>query len=349
MAQSSSSSLPWKHHSMYSKETLIYLNSRRKGKIHSLRTPFKKINKSSINGFEMNTINVFAGRPSHGKTLIAEQIIREVEKTNPGVVFKTLQFNFEMVGRSSKIRELTSVTNKSYSELCSAEEPLEDDVFNKCLEYLNKTKSKDVDVVDSSKTVEEIAKIIRQYMEYNSSIITVNTPNGPVKKKVYKNTIITLDHTLLVKMKKGQSDKKEMLFDLGEALNIIKKEYPIWIILLSQLNRNITATERNKDGSAANYPTDGDLYGSDAIMQYADNIYIITLPSRRNITFYGPDEFIIEDDTIVAVHIIKSRSGSIGLTFLKADYTHMRLHDMDTPGQRMKTPQNRNANIKVDE
>ncbi len=331
------SKLPWVHHSQYGNETLRYLNERRKGKITSLITPWKKINKSSINGFERNTITVFAGRPANGKTVLADQLAREVFNLNPLLNLKVFQWQFEMLGRSTKIRELSSVTKKSYKELCSADEPIDDEIFRKCQEYIEQNKNRDIDILDVPQTVENLKKIFKQYMEHNSFIEQVKQKNGEIKSvKRYRNTLVTLDHSLLVKCEKGKNDKLEMLYDLGEALTELKKQYPVWFIILSQLNRDVTKPERNKNGQASNFIGESDLFGADALMQHADNVYGITIPYKRYIEYYGAEEFCIKDDTIIAVHIIKSRSGETGITFLKADFSTMSLHDMETPGTKPK-------------
>jgi hypothetical protein len=322
------SKLPWIHQSEHSEKALRYIKARQKGLMSSLKLPWKKLNKSAVNGLEINTVLTIAGRPANGKSLIEGQFARTIQDLNPQLRLRILQLNFEMLGRSNKIRELTSVTKKSYAELLSADEKISNELIQQCEDHFEKTKGKEIDVIDESKTVDEIEKIIRQYMEHHCEIKT--RPNGSKFKK-YRNTVITLDHSLLVKLKKGQTDKKDMLFELGEMLNVLKKEFPIWFIILSQLNRNIAKPERNKDGQASNYPTEEDLYGADALMQFSDYIYIITCPHKRHIKFYGPDNYIIEDDTLIAVHIIKSRNGLIGLTFLKATYSQMRVDDTETP------------------
>lgn len=339
----SSNKLPWVHHSQYGNESLRYLNARRKGAITSLVTPWKKINKSSINGFERNTITVFAGRPANGKTLLADQIVREIFDLNPNLNLKVFQWQFEMLGRSTKIRELTSVVKKSYSDLCSADEPLDRETFKKCVDYFAEKKNKDVDILDVPQTVENLKKIFKQYMEHNSFIVEEKQKDGSVKPvKRYRNTVVTLDHSLLVQCKKGQTDKKDMLYELGEALTELKKQYPVWFIILSQLNRDIMKPERNKNSQASNFVIESDLFGADALMQHADNIYGISIPFKRYLTYYGAEEFIIVDDTILAIHIIKSRSGETGITFLKADFSTMSLHDTETPGQK---PKRSNAKI----
>ena len=57
---------------------------------------------------------MIGGRPGSGKTLIKDQIIRESFALNPHDKFRVLEFQCEMVGRTSAIREFSSVTGKTY-------------------------------------------------------------------------------------------------------------------------------------------------------------------------------------------------------------------------------------------
>ena len=82
------------------------------GDIKSLRTPWPKFNDATTDGIEWNTITVIGGRPASGKTLIVEQIVRESFKLNPAEDFRVLQFKFEMLARSSAIREYSSIIGK---------------------------------------------------------------------------------------------------------------------------------------------------------------------------------------------------------------------------------------------
>ena len=79
---------------------------------------------------ERNTLTVIGGRPGSGKTLIKDQIIRESFDLNPDDDFRVLEFQFEMVGRTSAMREFSSVTGKTYKELCSAGSTISTDVIH---------------------------------------------------------------------------------------------------------------------------------------------------------------------------------------------------------------------------
>ena len=85
-----------------------------------------------------------------------------------------------------------------------------------------------------------------------------------------QKTIITLDHTILVKRAPYQNNRLDMLFELGEFFTQTKRDYPCLFIALSQLNRNIDNPDRAIDGKYGNYILESDIFGSDAMLQHAD-------------------------------------------------------------------------------
>jgi len=113
-------------------EALKYMLDRQSGKEKSIYTPWPKFNDATTDGLEWNTLTVIGGRPGSGKTLIKDQIIRESFDLNPNDDFRVLEFQFEMVGRTSAIREFSSLTGKTYKELCSAGSILHQDTFDRC-------------------------------------------------------------------------------------------------------------------------------------------------------------------------------------------------------------------------
>ena len=95
-------------------DALKYMYARSTGEEKSIYTPWPKFNDAATDGLEWNTLTVIGGRPGSGKTLIKDQIIRESFMLNPNDEFRVLEFQFEMVGRTSAIREFSSITGKTY-------------------------------------------------------------------------------------------------------------------------------------------------------------------------------------------------------------------------------------------
>jgi replicative DNA helicase len=321
----------WANHSQHYKEALSYIFHRYKGDITSVATPWKKVNNATVDGFEFNNVIVLAGRPASGKTLIADQFIQRCFDLNPKLELRVLDFQFEMLGRASKLREFVSASGTTYKQLLSAGgKALTKEVFEKCKRHAESRKELPIDIVDYEVTVVQFEKIVRDYMAHHATI-----ENG---KKIYRNTIIRIDHSVLFAKGPKEKNNQEMISNLGKCLTRLKKEFPILFLVLSQLNRNIDDPSRNKEGTYGNYVLESDIYASDELLQHADYVIGLNRPALRNIHYYGPDEYIIEDDTVLVLHFIKMRNGKLGMAFMRAMYSEMKIVDMETPGQKPKKP-----------
>jgi hypothetical protein len=123
----------------------------------------------------------------------------------------------------------------------------------------------------------------------------------------------------------------DMLYNLGEAITELKRIYPIAFIILSQLNRGIDSPERCEDGKYGNYINESDIFGADAMLMHTDTLIGLNRPAKQKIRFYGPDRYIIQDDSILVMHFLKCRNGDNRLSFFKADGASMTISEIDTP------------------
>ena len=302
------------------KKALYKIKARHNGELKSLKTAWVNFNDAFCDGLEWRTITVVGARPGTGKTLFMEQLVNDVIKMNPDQKFRVLKFQFEMLDETNGIRKLSMNVGSDYNTLMSKGKPIDKGIFQKCVQFYEDTASYDmVDVVYDPCTVEEMCATIHAYMLENK------TDEG------FTNTLVTIDHSALFKVGKGQKDKFEMLYGLGEALTEMKKKFPVAFLVLSQLNRNVETPERAKDGTYGNYILDSDLYGSDALLQHADVVLGINRPYNRKIKFYGPERYIINNPDLLVFHILKSRNGFMGMTFFKLDRVIMRIVEVDPP------------------
>jgi replicative DNA helicase len=300
-------------------EALKYMLARQSGKEKSIQTPWPKFNDAITDGLEWNTLTVIGGRPGSGKTLIKDQIIRESFILNPEEDFRVLEFNFEMVGRTSALREFSSITGKTYKELCSAGSKLNKETFNKCHIYSKDRIKSPVDQITTPMTVNQMRDQVDIYMNEHQ-----------------KKTLITLDHSILVKRAPYQNNRLDMLFELGEFFTQAKRDYPCMFLCLSQLNRNIDNPERATDGKYGNYVLESDIFGSDAMLQHADTLIGLNRPAKQKIRYYGPDRFIIDDEKTLVLHFLKARNGDTRMSFFKAEFERMQISEMDTPPQQQR-------------
>jgi len=316
----------WKSQREGFSDSLKYLKGRMLGSIKSLRTPWVKFNDATTDGIEWHSTTVIGGRPGSGKTLIKDQIIREAFKLNPDENFRVLEFQLEMLARTSAIREYSSILGKSYKYLCSADGMLTEEDLRVCYQYAKQKVELPIDIVEDPVTVNEFREIIIDYMSQNADKET----------KVFTKTIITLDHSLLLKKAPFEKDKYDTLYNLGEAVTELKRRFPIAFIILTQLNRGIDSPERNEDGKYGNYILESDIFGSDALLQHADTLIGINRPGKQKIRFYGPDKYIIDDDKTLVMHFLKCRNGDTRMSFFKAQFEKMSIAEISTPPKQEK-------------
>lgn len=311
---------------------LHYMKGRQDGVITSFKTPWKKMNDVTTDGLEWGSMTVIGGRPGSGKTLIKDQIIREGVRLNCSLdeyeqakfPFRILEFQFEMVGRVSAMREFSSVLKKSYRYINSAGGTIiSDDDMITCLEYSRKRIHYPIDVVDETCTVKEFKETVEAYMNAHAY-------ENEKEERIYKNTIVTLDHTVLLKTEKGEI-KYDMLYNLGETITELKRKYPICFIILSQLNREIDKAGRNEEGSYGNYVLESDIFGADAMLQHADTVLGIDRPGKRRLHKYGPEQYKIPDDKLLAFHFLKCRNSETKISWFRAEFDKMRVVETETP------------------
>lgn len=319
----------WKDQKQGFLDSLVYLKGRKDGHIRSLKTPWEKFNDATTDGLEWHSMTVIGGRPGSGKTLIKDQLVRESFRLNPDETFRVLEFQFEMLARTSAIREFSSVLGKSYKYLCSADGQLSNEDLAVCYEHAKERVKIPIDIVEEPITVNELKEVIVDYMNTHAT----KDDEGIVQ---FTKTIVTLDHSLLLKKAPFEKDKFDTLYNLGEAITELKRKYPIAFIILTQLNRGIDHPERNEDGKYGNYILESDIFGSDALLQHADTLIGINRPAKQKIRFYGPDKYIIENDRVLVLHFLKCRNGDNRMSFFRAEFERMRISEMSTPPQQEK-------------
>jgi replicative DNA helicase len=302
-------------------KALIKMRARRNGEVKSLKSAWPKFNDAFCDGLEWRTITVVGARPGTGKTLFMEQLISDIIEHNADQEFRVLKFQMEMVDETSGVRKFSLKTGSDYNTLMSKGKQIDKHIYEKCLEYYQKTAAKDiVEVVYDACTVDEMCATIHYHMNKHKK-----------EDGTYPNMLVAIDHSALFKKSRNEKDKFEMLGSLGEALTMMKKHYPVVFVVLSQLNRNIDDPKRSEEGTYGNYVLDSDIYGSDALLQHADVVLGINKPSIRKIRNYGPEKYIISDTDVLVFHFLKSRNGTTRISFFKLDRTTMRIIEIDTP------------------
>jgi replicative DNA helicase len=299
-------------------QAIEYIKKRRDGDIRSIKTPWNSFNRATMNGIEWNSLTVIAGRPASGKTLIGSIITRDAFIYNPEQDFCVLDFQFEMLSRTIAMREISAKTNISSKILNSANEKISDEDLESAIKFCETHKHREIYTYERSLTVDKMRQMIYAFYE-----------------KIGKNIIVTIDHSLLIRKGASEKDRIESLYNLGNMLAEIRREIPLAIIVLSQLNRDIESTERTANGKAGNYVKDSDVFGADALLQFTDVLVGINRPAKYGIKQYGDDKYEVHEN-ILAAHFLKVRNGEVGLTFFEADFGKSSIYETSVRSSKYK-------------
>jgi replicative DNA helicase len=316
---------PWKKYGEILQESIKYVEKRARKDIKSLKTSWKGFNTIGLNGIEWQSLYVLAARPGVGKTLIAGSLTRSLQELNKDQEFMVLHFQFEMLGRNMGLRELSAATNLNIRYIQSAQDdgmpPLTKGDYERLTKYADSQASRNEFVIDKAMTVKQMRNAIVSF--YNKYKLPV---------------VITLDHTLLVRMESTENNKQVTLQNLATMMTEMKNLLPVTFIILTQLNREIDNAERQKPGKLENFPTEADVFGSDYLLQCADVMIAYNRPAKYNITRYGPQKYIITpfDKYLLAMHVLKNRFGETSIQWYKADYATMSVVETTTPDMEAK-------------
>lgn len=293
---------------------LTYIKARQLGKTRSILTPWPVVNEAGVNGFEWGTIITLAGRPGTGKTAFANQFTRSVHRLNPTENIDIIDFQFEMHERQTAVREFTGVTGLKYADLLSAHRPVGDNYIKDIEAFILLNKQRNIFIVDEPTTITGIRNIVIEHWK---------THRRPM--------ILTIDHSLLVKLEKNEKDKFEMLYNLGEMMTELKKKLPVIWLVLTQMNRSMEDSSRKIPGTVANYPTGADIFGADALMQHSDMVLILNHPFKNQVLEYGPQRYKVDPSTVVG-HFVKVRNGDPMIGFFDFIGSQAKFVQIPTPG-----------------
>lgn len=301
-------------------ETLQYIVDRKEGRIKSLRTGFRKLDKSMIDGIEWNSTITIGGRPSVGKSAYSDCLIEGCFMNNLGEDglpdFELLDFNWELSARVQLLRRLSAAMKQTYKYLISADNNVLSDEEMEEIAIVMHEKFGDLPVTfcEEPLTVKEFVQTVVDFCEAHPG----------------KRVLVRVDHTLLTRMAPTESSQVMMLMNLLMEANILKKKYPVIFMFLTQINRDIE--DRQEDGSDRAFPRQGDVYGGDASAMFSETILLLNKPSKYGITFYGNRSggggLIVEPNDIFA-HMVKNRNaeGDLILRY-KENFKHMSIVEL---------------------
>lgn len=299
------------HISKHGERALDYINKRKTGELKSVLTPWSSVNNELLNGLEWNSVYMLCGNSGSGKTAISDQLLDWSFDLNPDQDFAILKLQFEMIGRSMVMRNISSALKMDLKTLSSAFNPLSDVDFAKVEDYVNNNlnTTKPIYVIDVPLTVNSIERTIDDFYQF-----------------IKKPFIVQLDHTMLVE-KSTEADEWGVIRNLAKTLIKTKKKYPIIWLMLNQYNNEFEKDERQKPNQVSAYPQKKDVYGGSPGYFASDGVLALSRPSMYLPlgSHYGPrtNGLTVTNDLLV-IHVLKNRVGEPNtLLLFEADFKNM--------------------------
>lgn len=297
-------------------EAQDYVIKRKEGRAPSLNTPFQGLNRAGVDGIPWQHNFVIGARPGVGKTLIKDQILKDVWSLNPGQNIRILDFNLEMPLRATGLRNFKSMLKCDKNLLLSSQgDTIDKNTLRRISMIVDAAKHTPWDIIDHAPTVDQMYKMITKYIDDHDKSMRL---------------VVSVDHSVIIKRAKGQ-DQKTMLEEYGSMVTDIRKNNNVIFFTLSQLNRNILESHRMINGKADNFPKTSDLFGADALLQHADSVLLLNRPSEYGISKYGPEEIPITSANYIGAHLVKSREGQQGIIHMEANYENFEFVEIPKP------------------
>lgn len=263
-------------------------------------TGISRLDAALLGGIEPWRIITLAGMSGSGKSTVLEQLTDNLFQNEPSL--RVLNFSFEMLGKDTMLKLISSRVKKTLEELFSDKSIMETQEFKDAVKSIEE---RDYYVEDQHLTIDQLEKVIIDFVD----------------KSPKKFVIITLDHTLLCRGNKQTDGDKDIIDSLYKSLIRLKKLFfaekkKVSFIMLGQLNRDIEQKDRVLN-NILHFPNRNDLFAASSTYYSSDIVIVIHCPA--NIAAmqanYGPAmkgfpkglPLRINGNKIVYMHAIKTR------------------------------------------
>lgn len=266
------------------------------GEFSGTPTGFKELD-NKIMGFAPGQMIVIAGRPAMGKSLLAGNLVDELEQRtgNPALVF-----SLEMEADEWTARIISNRSKVPYR--CFKASQIEDDDVPKVKKALADWESRKIFINDRrGLTLEQMITKCRKFKRQHGQI-----------------SCIALDYLQLLSLSKRSDSRVNDVSEMSRAMKVLAGDMGCPVIVLSQLNRGLESRPNKR-------PVMSDLRESGAIEQDADLIMFIYRDEVYNKDTQYPG--------IAEIIIGKQRSGPIGTVALKFNGAFARFENFDYQGE----------------
>ncbi|USD59088.1 replicative DNA helicase [Vibrio sp. SCSIO 43140] len=254
--------------------TLDNMEARHKGEVAIFQTGFQFF--EDMGGFRPADYIIIAARPSHGKTTLLLNLIKNSSKGNDKPF---LFFSLEMSADSIAENMLANLSGVPISSIRNG--AMSGDEWSAVSDALRESEDYAFSIDDDSMSVEELARRARRFYRQNDGKISG----------------IGIDYLQLLTSDRVGGDNRNLeISEISRVIKALGKELGVPVIALSQLSRDV---EKRADKR----PMNSDLRDSGSLEQDADIIAFAYRPEM-----YNPND----EPGVAHIIISKARKAKIG-------------------------------------
>ena len=274
----------------------VKLNLNGEGHITGTPTGFKKLDEKG--GLHPSDLVIVAGESSQGKTSMANSIVLNAIKKGSKVAF----YSMEMTRVQLTARLASMMSGVSSSDL------------------LYSSKLSDWQLSQFDKAIGALAGYSLYFDDKSTSNIEGILSSIRTMKHKYGIDGVVVDYLQILNVNSKNSNKEQAMADAARRLKNIAKDLNIWVIALSQLNRDNNSPVPNLNR----------LRDSGQIAEAADMVMFVYRPEYYGKAFPEPFE---NESTKGMAMIDVAKGRNIGtMRFLTRFHSHMTMfEDIDTP------------------
>lgn len=270
--------------------TIDKIERRANNEIPYLRTGFEEVD-TMLGGLEPNYLVIVAARPSMGKTAFAMNIAENVARMRTPVYVASIEQSDTEIGERM-LSGYCGIDSRKFK----GKTFLNQDEWNEMYAGMDRLAAANIMISDaSSQSPSQIASGVRRFARKYGAPVTI------------------IDHVGLVEvtgdLKKDQ--RHQQLKIITRQFKMLSKEIGQPVIVLCQLNREVTKRENNK-------PRMADLKESGGIEENADVVVLLHRPE-----YYDPED----QPGVAEVFIAKNRNGAVGTCKLTFNPAYTRFED----------------------
>lgn len=288
-------------------EGMDFVRDIAEGRLIPLRTSILKENQI-LRGFLPTDQIVFAGKSGAGKTSRAIALMKDfLDVTiNPHYAGRLvlLYDSWEISAWRNGLKFIGALANKTMGDLLNWDTRLMEEELKQLELFAKQCKGLPLFIKEMPDSVDQ--------WEERKALVALQYPYPEYQ------VVSICDHTRLIDSSSKETSEEALITSLMKASIRVKKENNHINIFLSQLNRNIENSTRNRADIGNTLPQESDIFGSSSIFQASEFVIVLHRPGIYGLTQFNYGEQVFNtglsaigkgDDNLLVEVVLKNRNG----------------------------------------